>query len=305
MSILNSMKDWFMGAPAPVAPDVRATTSMARVSDAPVEWRVDAGVSTDPGCVRDVNEDAVRVIRPDSPEALRQRGVLAIVCDGMGGHEAGEVASALALETIVKRLDSDEPHLPDDLVHAVVAANRAIFETARTNPRMRGMGTTCCTLVLHNGAAYCAHVGDSRCYLLRGDQLFLMTEDHSAVMELVRRGIISRDEARNHPDKNVISRALGSHKEVEVSTWSQPFSVQLDDTFLLCSDGLYDLVDDEQIRLTIGGPAQHVQIACDRLVALARQNGGHDNISVAILRMRAAGDEPAAVMETRAIEVIP
>ena len=224
---------------------------------------------------------------------LRQRGVLAIVCDGMGGHEAGEVASALALETIVKRLDSDEPHLPDDLVHAVEAANRAIFETARANPRMRGMGTTCCTLVLHNGAAYCAHVGDSRCYLLRGDQLFLMTEDHSAVMELVRRGIISRDEARNHPDKNVISRALGSHKEVEVSTWSQPFSVQLDDTFLLCSDGLYDLVDDEQIRLTIGGPAQHVQVACDRLVALARQNGGHDNISVAILRMRAAGEGDA------------
>ena len=117
--------------------------------------------------------------------------------------------------------------------------------------------------------------------------------------------MVDAPQDRNHPDKNVISRALGSHKEVEVSTWSQPFSVQLDDTFLLCSDGLYDLVDDEQIRLTIGGPAQHVQIACDRLVALARQNGGHDNISVAILRMRAAGDEPAAVMETRAIEVIP
>ena len=260
---------------------------------------------TDVGRVRTNNEDAVRV---DVEHGI------AVLADGMGGYNAGEVASAMAVNLIADELgrwlhEAATVATLRDVRRAmeicVDNANRAIFETARANPRMRGMGTTCCSLILHNGAAYCAHVGDSRCYLLRGDQLFLMTEDHSAVMELVRRGIISRDEARNHPDKNVISRALGSHKEVEVSTWSQPFSVQLDDTFLLCSDGLYDLVDDEQIRLTIGGPAQHVQIACDRLVALARQNGGHDNISVAILRMRAAGDEPAAVMETRAIEVIP
>jgi PPM family protein phosphatase len=177
-----------------------------------------------------------------------------------------------------------------------------VHDAARGNPRLRGMGTTCCALVLRGGAAYCAHVGDSRCYLVRGGDVFLMTEDHSAVMTLVRRGVISREEASHHPDKNVISRALGSHGDVEVSAWAHPFVVRAEDAFVLCTDGLHDLVTDAELGAVVGGGEVHAQVACDRLVALARERGGHDNISVAVLRMRADG-AAASPRDTRAIEV--
>jgi protein phosphatase len=264
---------------------------------------VEAGVATDPGCVRAVNEDALRVIRPTTPEGVAQFGVLAVVCDGMGGHEAGEIASHLALETIVKRLESDDRDPPVALMRAVQAANRAIFDAAQANPKLRGMGTTCCALLLRGGAAYSAHVGDSRLYLIRSGEIFLMTEDHSVVMDLVRQGAITREEARSHPDKNVISRALGSHKEVEVSASIQPFSVRPNDAFLICSDGLYDLVSDDELLREVGD--LHSQVACDRLISLARQRGGHDNISVAVLRMRDETVRSPSPRETRTIETAP
>lgn len=280
-------------------------TGVQRRAGVAVELRVEAGIATDPGCVRSVNEDALRVIRPTTPEGLAEHGVLAVVCDGMGGHEAGEVASALAMETIVQRFEEDDRPLPLALVRAIKAANRAVNDAARRSAKLRGMGTTCCALVLRRGAAYCAHVGDSRCYLIRDGDAFLMTEDHSEVMLLVRRGVISRDEARHHPDRNVISRALGSHDEVEVSAWEHPFAVHPDDAFLLCSDGLHDLVGDEELRDVVGAGDVHAQVACDRLVALARDRGGHDNISVAILRVRAQGGTPAKVRDTRVVGTAP
>ncbi|MBK6485364.1 MAG: Stp1/IreP family PP2C-type Ser/Thr phosphatase [Gemmatimonadetes bacterium] len=268
------------------------------------ELRIEGGLATDPGCVREINEDFARIIRPTTPAALHKRGVLAVVCDGMGGHEAGEIASRLAVETIVRRFEEDE--LAADPVAAVPrsvqAANRAIFDAAERNHQMRGMGTTCTVLLLRDGMAYGAHVGDSRIYLIRGGDIFLMTEDHSAVMELVRRGVITRDEARHHPDKNVISRALGSHRDVQVTGWPQPFAVLPGDRFLLCTDGLYDLVDDEQLLATARDV--HPQVACDRLITLAREAGGHDNISVAILVMSTPHESTSAGMrETRAIEI--
>ena len=266
------------------------------------ELRVEAGVASDPGCVRAVNEDALRVIRPTTAEELARHGVLAVVCDGMGGHEAGEVASALALETIVQRFATDDRALPEALVRAIQAANTAIRRATRDNARLRGIGTTCCALVLRDGAAHCAHVGDSRCYLVRDGEVFLMTEDHSAVMDLVRRGLLTRDEASHHPERNVISRALGSHDEVAVSAWERPFAVRPGDAFILCSDGLHDLVGDEELRDVVGAGEVHAQVACDRLVALARERGGHDNISVAVLRMRADGAGAAAPRETRTLE---
>jgi len=268
------------------------------------ELRIEGGLATDPGCVREINEDFARIIRPTTPAALHKRGVLAVVCDGMGGHEAGEIASRLAVETIVRRFEEDE--LAADPVAAVPrsvqTANRAIFDAAERNHQMRGMGTTCTVLLLRDGMAYGAHVGDSRIYLIRGGDIFLMTEDHSAVMELVRRGVITRDEARHHPDKNVISRALGSHRDVQVTGWPQPFAVLPGDRFLLCTDGLYDLVDDEQLLATARDV--HPQVACDRLITLAREAGGHDNISVAILVMSTPHESTSAGMrETRAIEI--
>jgi PPM family protein phosphatase len=266
------------------------------------ELRIEAGVATDPGCVRDLNEDMVRIIRPTTPEELVRRGVLAVVCDGMGGHEAGEIASRLAAETIIRRFETDDGDALTLLPRAVQAANRAIFEAAERNRKLAGMGTTVTALLLRNGHAYGAHVGDSRTYLVRHGEIFAMTEDHSAVMALVRQGVISREEARHHPDKNVISRALGSHRDVQVTGWPQPFALLPGDAFLLCSDGLYDLVDDDVLLATVRDT--HPQVACDRLVTLAREAGGHDNISVAILAMSASGAPPrSAAGATRAVEI--
>ncbi len=279
-----------------------STAAMAGRGAGRVDFRVEAGVATDPGCVRPINEDVVRVIRPTTAPELAKRGLLAVVCDGMGGHEAGEIASRLAVETIVRRFERDDDGPRTALPSAVRAANRAIFDSAHRHRALHGMGTTCTALVLRDGFAYCAHVGDSRLYLVRDGALFLMTEDHSAVMELVRRGLLSPEEARHHPDRNVISRALGSHRDVQVSDWPRALAVQPGDRFLLCTDGLYDLVDDDTL-LAVAGEG-HPQIACDRLVALAREAGGHDNISVALLVMR-ADDERAAPgpAPTRPVEI--
>lgn len=303
MSFLDRLFNRGTPSPSP-SPGVRPTVELARVApgDGGVpELRIEAGVATDPGCVRELNEDMVRVIRPTTPDELARRGVLAVVCDGMGGHEAGEIASRLATETIVRRFETDDGDPLTLLTRAVQAANRAIFEAAERNRKLQGMGTTVTALLLRGGHAYGAHVGDSRTYLVRNGDIFAMTEDHSAVMELVRRGVISREEARHHPEKNVISRALGSHRDVQVTGWPQPFAVLPGDAFLLCSDGLYDLVEDAVLLATVRDT--HPQVACDRLVTLAREAGGHDNISVAILAMSAAGAPARAVGATRAVEI--
>src|SRR5690606_9226731 len=154
------------------------------------ELRIEAGVASDPGCVRTINEDALRVIRPTTPDALAQHGVLAVVCDGMGGHEAGGGASALALQTIVQRYEADDRELPLARVRAIKAANSASHAAAEAKIKLRGMGTTSCALALRYGSAYCAHVADSRCYLLRDGDIYLLTEDRSAVMDLVHPRVI-------------------------------------------------------------------------------------------------------------------
>ncbi len=310
MSFLHSVVAWFTGprtaSPASATPrrvdPLRDTNDHRRVVAAAKPWHLETGTATDPGCVRELNEDSVLLRMPGNEDELRQHGVLALVCDGMGGHEAGEVASALARDTIASALLSDDAQLPEALVRAIQAANRAIHDAGRRQSTLHGMGTTCCALILREGAAWCAHVGDSRCYLLRNGDLLLMTEDHSAVMDMVRRGILSLEEARHHPDKNVISRALGSHATIEVSSWAHPFVLQPDDALLLCSDGLYDLVSDEDIRTVMSHGSPHAQVACDRLIALARERGGLDNISAIIVHLRATDRPAVAPGVTRSLE---
>jgi serine/threonine protein phosphatase PrpC len=181
-------------------------------------------------------------------------------------------------------------------------ANREIHKAAENDASKNGMGTTCTALVLQNGTAISAHVGDSRLYLVREGSIYLMTEDHSAVMEMVKAGLITLEQARHHPEKNVILRAMGSHPEVKVTTWQEPFPVKAGDRFLLCSDGLYDLVEDEEIKgiVMLSAP----QTACERLIALAKERGGHDNITVGIVSLKPEGEaDPSPVPETRQSEV--
>jgi PPM family protein phosphatase len=241
-----------------------------------------ASFLSDIGCHRELNEDSWLFEQPRDESLLREKGVLALVADGMGGHAAGDVASKLAATVISTKYYGSRATPQSALAAALHAANRAIYQAAQKQPHLRGMGTTCVALVLWQDVALCATVGDSRLYLVRDEHIYLMSEDHSAVMELVRRGELSLAEARRHTDKNIILRALGPQPDVEVSLWQTPFPIRDGDQFVLCSDGLYDLVRDEEIQQTVSTctPAE----SCEQLIALANQRGGHDNITAGVIR---------------------
>jgi protein phosphatase len=261
--------------------------------------RVVVSLRTDVGCRREVNEDSGLAVTPHDPAELASKGVLVLVADGMGGHAAGEVASRLAVDTIRTAYYRSPDGPRAALVNAFELANRAIYDAARKDQRLAGMGTTCTGLAVHGGHAACAHVGDSRLYLVRGGQIYTMTEDHSAVRDLVKRGLLSAADARHHEERNVILRALGTRPRVEVASWDDPLPVRAGDGFVVCSDGLHDLVEAEELLEAVEqlDPAG----ACDRLVHLARERGGYDNITVAVLRVEAADHGGAAAPDTREV----
>lgn len=248
-----------------------------------------ASITTDAGCVREANEDSGRHNNPNDTETKQNRGTLTIVADGMGGHASGEVASQMAIELVSFYYYADEENsAPEALRKAIQQANLEIYETSLTDEKYYGMGTTIIALVLLKDIGYVAHVGDSRLYRLRDKDLMMMTMDHSQVMEMVKQGIISFEAARNHDDKNVILRAVGTQKVVEVEV-SEAFEVQSNDEFLLCSDGLSDMVEDEEIN-RIWARAKNIHEASESLVERAKENGGHDNVTVAIVRMPAENE---------------
>ena len=242
---------------------------------------IEAEVLTDVGCVRDHNEDCVSVVHEHNSHGDR---ALIVVADGMGGHNAGEGASAAAVKLLEEAFANLRNEPAARLKSAFIDANAKIFKQSAEQAEMRGMGTTCTALLLQDGFGYSAHVGDSRLYLIRNGSIYQMSEDHSAVMELVTLGEITMEQARHHPDKNVITRSLGGREQVEVSTWTRPMRLLAGDRFLLCSDGMYDLVEDEEIcKVT----AEYSPLnACRQLVDIARQRGGGDNISVAIAELK-------------------
>jgi len=263
-------------------------------------WELGASMLSDVGCHRPINEDSGCIVRPADAAVLSARGVLAIVADGMGGHSAGEVASAMA-DDVIRRSYYAEPGGPyDALRSALQTANATVFQRASEDPALNGMGTTCVALALCGDEACVASVGDSRLYLVRGERIYQMTMDDSAVSDMVARGVISRDEARHHQDRNVILRALGTHESVEISTWQEPFPVREGDIFILCSDGLTDLVSDQEILET--AESLHEADACRALVDKARLRGGFDNITVAILRL---AQVPAPRPETPPTRSVP
>lgn len=262
-----------------------------------------ASVQTDAGCVRDSNEDSGRHVTPSDIESHQGRGTLTIVADGMGGHASGEVASQMAVELISEYYyaDHDRP-VTEALKSAIEVANSRIFEASASDEKYFGMGTTLVALVVLDDTAVSAHVGDSRLYRMRASELETLTTDHSQVMEMVRHGIISIEEARTHDDKNVILRAVGTQDHVEVEV-SEAFAVEQGDTFLLCSDGLSDMVEDSMIESIMRSePDIHVQ--GELLIEAAKENGGHDNITVGIVRIDATdGRENARIVRvTREVE---
>ena len=248
-----------------------------------------ASITTDTGCVREANEDSGRHVKPIDSEIKNTRGTLTIVADGMGGHASGEVASQMAIELISYfYYAAEEYSAPEALRNAIQQANAEIYETAISDEKYYGMGTTLVALVLLEDVGYSAHVGDSRLYRLRNKQLELLTMDHSQVMEMVKEGIISMEEARNHDDKNVILRAVGTQQTVDVEV-SEGFKILSKDEFLLCSDGLSDMVEDDVIA-EVWTQAKDIHEASENLVEKAKEFGGHDNVTVAIVRMPAENE---------------
>ena len=202
------------------------------------------------------------------------------VADGMGGHNAGDYASSHAVRILVDEIREDTDYNPVKVIrHAIETANTEIIEQAQKDEKLRGMGTTMVVATIVGQYAYVANVGDSRLYVV-DKQLRQITRDHSLVQEMVRMGEITAEEARNHPDKNIITRALGASEEVDIDF----FDVQLEEKnrILLCSDGLSNMIADEQIQEIIQS-AEDIEQSGRQLVATANTNGGRDNISVILI----------------------
>src|SRR5206468_4761679 len=224
------------------------------------------------------------VWNPGGPES-RTRGALLVVADGMGGAMAGEVASQLAVEAVLKAYREGEGDILDDLRHAVILANRVIHEHSQSQPELRGMGTTCTAVVVRGNEAFMAHVGDSRAYLVRDGEIHQLTQDHSLVAQLVEHRHITPEQARVDPRRNVVTRSVGVGADVDVDTEKLEEPLVVGDTVVLCSDGLHTLVEDGEIaRLAIGSDPER---ACHDLITLANDRGGNDNITVIIGRLEA------------------
>ena len=241
------------------------------------------GARTELGRIRENNEDKFEFCMPEEQELLAIKGCFYAVADGMGGHASGQIASELALKTIVRTYYGDPSEdVAESLSAAVCAANSFIYDAAQAIPDRNGMGTTCTVLVLRNDEMFAVHVGDSRLYMVRDGELRQISEDHSWVEEQVKRGALSVEEAQQSPFRNVITRSLGAAAAVEVDTYHE--QIRADDVFVLCSDGLSGYVPDQEILSIV--EAWSPAMACLKLVDRANELGGGDNITVLVAAVR-------------------
>jgi PPM family protein phosphatase len=239
---------------------------------------------TDVGCQRENNEDSYLYWEPEGSEEFRRKGRLAVIADGMGGHEGGQEASRMAVETVrevYERAVRDDPQ--SALLEAFAAAHTCIQKYAELHPAFYGMGTTCTAVVLRERQLYFAHVGDSRLYLIRGRHISRLTRDHSYVGRLVESGLVRAEDAETHPQRHILTAALGAGLDVSVDGSGQGIGLREGDGLLLCTDGLWSVVTDEELEdaVTENAPAD----SCAALMKLARLRGGPDNITVQVLRI--------------------
>ncbi len=232
-----------------------------------------SGVVSDIGKIRKTNEDGYLINKP-----------VYAVADGMGGHSAGEVASAIALETIKKSLKKlpAEEEIPQLLAESIQEANAAVFHRSTTEAEQRGMGTTLTVAVFLKDKFYIGHIGDSRAYLLRDDKLVQLTEDHSLVAQMVKEGAISPQQAEIHPQRSVLTRALGTEPSVQIDISAS--EIEPRDRILLCTDGLTAMLSDPEIKELLSEPAGPQSI-CKDLVDSANDRGGSDNTTVIVLEI--------------------
>jgi protein phosphatase len=265
---------------------------------------------TDQGRVRETNEDqfliaelarTLWVHQTSLPQQAthygRRRGHIFLIADGMGGHQAGEVASALSVTTvedfvlhILKRFSNlqakDEPSVAQEFQAALREADAKLFQEASHHPEFKGMGTTLTLALVSGWTLFVCHAGDSRCYLWRAGQLQQLTRDHTYAAELARRGLIKPEAVREHRFRHVVTNALGG-VEAGVHPDVQQYHLVPADTLLLCSDGLTDMLSDERLAAILQEQAEP-QVACERLIAEANAQGGRDNITAIVARFEAA-----------------
>lgn len=237
--------------------------------------------ATDQGMVRKQNQDYYR------QQELAEGQFLAVVCDGMGGSKSGDVASRLASEVFLQDVeqsvypDMEQTEIVKMLVSAVKNANRAVYEQSQVSSDFTGMGTTLVAVYLQNRDAYVVNVGDSRCYYVARDEIAQITEDHSVVGLMVARGQITEEEARNHPNKNLITRAVGTEPNVECDC----FYLRLEegDYLLLCSDGLSNMVTRPELLYEITHGSDGTE-TCQKMIEIAKKRGAPDNVTVVLLQ---------------------
>lgn len=234
---------------------------------------------TDAGLVRSNNQDCVFC----EENAIGSLPNLFLVADGMGGHKAGDTASRLCVEQVTEEIRKNGCRTPVSLFEqAANAANRVIYEKSHSIPELEGMGTTLVCASVIDGTVYVGNIGDSRMYHIR-DDIRQITVDHSLVEEMVQSGEIRKDEMRTHPNKNIITRALGTDISVRMDCFE--IEVKEGDVLLLCSDGLSNMLEDEEIEKTICEYKEDVKKAAESLVERANEAGGKDNISVVLIRV--------------------
>ena len=241
---------------------------------------------TDVGRQRANNEDSFLYWEPDSEKEFSRKGRLAIVADGMGGYEGGQEASRIAVETVRAVYDSAFDGDPQEsLIAAFDAAHVAIQHYAVEHPELQGMGTTCTALCILGQKLYFSHVGDSRLYRVRAQTISRLTRDHSYVGRLVESGIVRAEDAESHPQRHILTAALGSGREVLPDAPEEPLVLEKGDTLVLCTDGLWSMVGESEIASAVRSGSLAESSAA--LVKMALERGGPDNITVLVLRISA------------------
>jgi len=244
---------------------------------------MEIGVCSAIGKIRELNEDFYFASKPEDQIKLF------IVADGMGGHNAGEVASFMAVNFIkdffysnYPLLEKNEENIESFIREAILMANSYIFEQARTNISYNGMGTTLTLLLVEKDRFYIGHLGDSRAYLIRNDNIIQLTEDHTLMTELIKKGNITKEEAKFHPQRHIITRALGTNYDVLIDTYKD--KLYDGDIIILCTDGLSNMVEDYEICEEIVRE-KDIQKSCLNLMHLANSRGGYDNITIIAVKV--------------------
>ncbi len=248
-------------------------------------------IKTDLGNVRSNNEDYASSFRIAEENPSLEKGYLLIIADGMGGHLAGEVASKMAVGTISEEYlkQASERNKEKILTLAFNSANKKILDLATANEQYRGMGTTCTALAISGQTIYYAHAGDSRAYLYKNKSIIRITEDHTFVQELVKKGEITIAEADIHPQRNILTNAMGTKPGIRIDTGKCIATLEQNDRLMLCSDGLYDYLTDTEIAEVM----QHKSLreAADYFITEAKRRGGMDNITVVLAEAEAVSNE--------------